>query len=233
MVKVKRWSVLGVGVCAALLLVTGCGNGTSFNNLLAGDPPATGAAATSRPAGGPSATSCQVSNVVSCLMPKPDNATSPSGKWAKDGVMTVDDYVSWFSDSDRQNQDKAELAAAQFISAGYSHWQGSNGVSTEVVLMGFGSAGGATVWVNHDNTAFTNDTEIKKVTTPSVPGISMYADQYQNHDDGSYTISAIGRFGTVVLEDFAYGRTQNDPLAENQLAGWAATQAGILKRATS
>lgn len=232
MVNVQRWSAPGVGVCAALLLVAGCGSGGGINGVLAGDPPAT-AAATSGSGGGPSATSCQVSKVVSCLMPKPDSATGPSGKWAKDGVMTAADYVSWYSDPDNQSHETAELAADKFVSAGYSHWQGSHGVSAELTLLSFGSVGGATEWVDTDNRAFTNDKEIDKITTPSVPGIWMFADQNPNDDGSSYTTSAIGRFGQVVLECFAYSQKQGDPLAENQLASWAATQAGILKRAAS
>lgn len=250
MVNVQRWSALGVGLCAALVLVAGCKSGGGIGGVgAAQNPPAAsgqhggGSGSTGSGSGGGQGsgggsgsgggTNCQFSNLTSCLMPKPDNATTPSGDWTKDGAMSQADYAKWFSDqASTQSQIVDELKQDGFTSAAHRHWQGTHDVTGEVVLMGFSSTSGATEWIDADNKSFENDSTINKESSQLVPGVWMF-DYLTANNDGTYSTVAIGRFGTVVMEFYAYSNNKQDPLAENQLASWAAVQAGILKRAAT
>jgi hypothetical protein len=126
----------------------------------------------------------------------------------------------------RQGQRKRK---DEFVSAGHVRWQGTHAVTAEVTLAGFGSTTGATKWIDLDNNSYADDT---KLTSPSIPGVWMFAIETPS-DDGTYTYAGFGRFGKIVMELYAYSDQKDDPLAENQLASAAATQAGILKRASS
>ena len=247
---VRRWSALGVGLCAALVLVAGCqsgggigGIGAAPNTAAANGHSGGGSGSTGSGSGGSGGsggaqgsadgTGCQFSNLTSCLMPKPDNATTPSGDWNKDGVMSQADYVKWFSDeASTQSQISDELKQDDFTTAAHRHWQGTHDVAAEVVLVNFSSTSGATEWIDADNKGFEGDSTIQKVTSPSIPGVYLF-DYLTTNSDGTYSTAAIGRFGTVVMEFYAYSSKKQDPLAENQLASWAAVQAGILKRAAA
>jgi hypothetical protein len=223
-VNVQRWSALGAGLCAALVLVAGCQSGGGIGGI------GTAAADGQRSSSGSTGSGCQFSTLTSCLMPKPDDATTPQGDWNPDGVMGETNYVKWFSDeASTQSQISDELKQDDFTGAAHLHWQGSHNVTAEIVLVGFRSASGATEWIDADNKGFADDSTIKKLTSPSIPGIWMFDYQTPN-SDGSYSTAAIGRFGSVVLEFYVYSSEKHDPLAENQLASWAAVQAGILKR---
>lgn len=228
MVKVQRWSALGVGLCAALILVAGCQSGGGIGGV--GAAPAKAAASGQNTGSGAQGSGCRFSTLTSCLMPKPDDATAPSGDWDPDGVMSQADYVKWFSDqASTQSQITDELKQDHFTTAAHLHWQGSHNVTAEIVLVNFSSTSGATEWIDADNKGFEDDSTIKKVTSPSIPGVWMF-DYLTAGSDGTYSTAAIGRFGTVVMEFYAYSSAKQDPLAQNQLASWAAVQAGILKR---
>ncbi|HJP75076.1 MAG TPA: hypothetical protein VJ914_12450 [Pseudonocardiaceae bacterium] len=241
MKNVQRWSALGAGVCAALVLVSGCGkgngNGFGFGGSGSGGggaAQATAAASGANQGGGGSGGGfgqCQASAVPGCLMPKPDNTSTPTGStWAKDGAMSETDYVNYFATgADEQAKERDELSADQFVSAGHVHWQGTHQVAEEITLAGFGSTTGATKWIDVDNNAYADDT---KLTSPSIPGVWMFAIETPAND-GTYTYAGFGRFGKIVMEVYAYSKAKDDPYAENQLATTAATQAGILKRAAS
>ena len=244
MVNVLRWSALGVGVCAALVLVSGCksssgggiggiGGGAPANTAAGGASQGSGSGSGSQGGGGSasSGANCQVATVSSCLMPKPDNATTPSGNWAKDGAMTKADYVNWFSyDDDEKTRENSKLGEASFVSAGYEHWQNAHGTQGELALTSFGSTSGATEWIDYDNQVFGDSDEYQKVSS-LVPGTYMFEDTKPNDADGTYTTIMIGRFGKVVMEFYAYAKQNNDPVAQNNLSSWGAVQAGILKRA--
>lgn len=226
MVRVHRWSVLGIGVCAALALVTGCGSGGGIGGIGQGAAPAT----TTTAGGG---VGCAAAKPVSCLMPRPDGATVPTGSdWAADGTLTKSAYLDWSStDADERDRETTELAGDSFSSAGYRHWENDRGVQAEVALVGFANTAGATRWIDYDNRFFADTDSFQKLSEPSIPGVYVFTDNTAN-DDGTYTTLAIGRFGTIVMEFYSYASSDNDPVARNQLASWAAVQAGILKRAS-
>lgn len=227
--KVQLWSALGAGLGAALILVAGCQSGGGIGGI--GAAPAKPAAASGQNGGSTGgAQGCRFSTLTSCLMPKPDDATTPSGDWNPDGVMSQADYVKWFSDeASTQSQITDELKQDDFTTAAHLHWQGSHEITAEIVLVDFRSTSGATEWIDADNKGFEDDSTIKKLTSPSIPGIWMF-DYLTANGDGTYSTAAIGRFGSVVMEFYAYSSQKQDPPAENQLASWAAVQAGILKR---
>lgn len=242
MVNVRRWSALGAGMCAALVLVSGCkSDGGGIGGIGGGAPANTAAGGASQGGGGAGGSAggtasggfnCQVATVSTCLMPKPDNATSPSGKWATDGAMSKADYVNWFTDAgDERTRENDTLAQASFVSAGYEHWQNTHGTQAEIALTSFGSAAGATQWIDYDNNFFGDNQDYQKQTS-SVPGTYVFQ-ATAAADDGTYTTIAIGRFGKVVMEFFSYAKSKNDAVAQNNLSSWAAVQAGILKRAAS
>ena len=149
-------------------------------------------------------------------MPKPDNATAPSsGKWAKDGAMTQADYVDWFAgDSAEKSRENTKLAGIDFVSAGYEHWQNTHGTQAELALTSFGSAAGATQWIDYDNNFFGDNAEYQKVSS-LVPGTYIFQATTAN-DDGTYTMVTIGRFGKVVMEFYAYAKGKNDDAGAEQ-----------------
>ena len=251
MVNVQRWSALGVGMCAALVLVAGCKNdGGGIGGIGGGAPTntAAGGAGQGGSGGGGGGIggsgiggsgsgnasgggfNCQVAKVSTCLMPKPDNTTTPSGKWATDGAMSRTDYVNWFTDpGDERDRENSTLTAAGFVSAGYEHWQNAHGTQAEIALTSFGSTSGATQWIDYDNQFFGDNDQYQKQTS-LVPGTYVFQATTAN-DDGTYSLVAIGRFGKVVMEFFAYAKSKTDAVAQNNLSSWSATQVGILKRA--
>ena len=232
MVNVLRWSALGVGMCTALVLVSGCKDSGGIGGI--GAPATAAAGGTSQGGSGGGGASggfqCQPSTVSTCLMPMPDNATKPSGKWAKDGAMSKADYIDWYSSDDAEKaRENSTLDQAGFVSAGYTHWQNSHGTQAEVALTSFASTAGAMRWIDYDNNTYAED--YTKLTS-LVPGTYTFQISTAN-DDGTWTTVAVGRFGKVVMEVYVFANSKTDVVAQNNLASWAATQAGILKRAAS
>lgn len=234
MVSVQRWSALGVGLCAALVLVSGCKDGGGIGGI--GAPATTAASGANQGgSGGGNASGgfdCQVATVSMCLMPKPDNVTKPAGQWGTDGAISRSDYIDLFSEGDDEKaRENSKLTAANLVSAGYEHWQNAHGTQAEIALTSFASTSGATQWIDYTNGLF-GDSDGYQKQSSLVPGTYTFQATSAN-DDGSWTSLAIGRFGKVVMEFYIFAKSKTDAVAQNNLASWAAVQVGVLKRAAT